>query len=148
MGMFLEDEPEGEAAPDSGGERGEGPYDDGSSEGPGPVPLVVSGGVVREDQEFQKQSKVLHDLGFIEPRHFPYGSGVLFVPKANGKLRLCVDYRPLNAITVADVYPLPRTENIIDSARIATWYTKMDLHAGFHQIKLHPESVERTAFKK
>ena len=70
------------------------------------------------------------------------------MPKANGKLRLCVDYRSLSAITVADVYPLPRIDNIIDSAGKATWYTKMDLHAGFHQIRLYPEHVERTAFKK
>ena len=100
-----------------------------------------------EEQELQKQLKVLQDLGFIEPSTSPYGSGVLFVPKANGKLRLCVDYRPLNAITVADVYPLPRIDEMIDNAGKSTWYTKMDLHAGFHQFRLHPEHVERTTFK-
>ena len=72
---------------------------------------------------------------------------MLFVPKANGKLRLCVDYRPLNAITVADVYPLPRIDEMIDNAGKAKWFTKMDLHSGFHQIRLHPSHIERTAFK-
>ena len=68
-----------------------------------------------EDQELQKQLKVLQDLGFFEPSTSPYGSGGLFVPIANGKLRLCVDYRPLNAITVADVYPLPRIDKMMAS---------------------------------
>ena len=58
----------------------------------------------------------LEKLGFIEPYVSPFGSGVLFVPKPNGKFRLCVDYRPLNAITVADVYPLPRIDEMIDKA--------------------------------
>jgi len=55
-------------------------------------------------------------LGFIEPATSPYGSGVSFVPKSNGKLRLCVDFRPLNAITIADVHRLLRIEEIIDHA--------------------------------
>ena len=58
----------------------------------------------------------LEKLGFVEPSVPPFGSGVLFVPKPNGKFRLCVDYRPLNAITVADVYPLPRIDEMFDKA--------------------------------
>ena len=54
------------------------------------------------------------------------------MPKPNGKFRLCVDYRPLNAITVADVYPLPRIDEMIDKAGGSRWFSKMDLHAGFH----------------
>ena len=71
-----------------------------------------------EDKELQEQLSSLEKLGFIEPSVSPFGSGVLFVPKPNGKFRLCVDYRPLNAITVADVYPLPRIDEMIraDSA--------------------------------
>ena len=69
------------------------------------------------------------------------------MPKPNGKFRLCVDYRPLNAITVADVYPLPRIDEMIDNAGGSRWFSKMDLHAGFHQIRVHEAHVERTAFK-
>ena len=58
--------------------------------------------------ELQKQLKVLSDLGLIEPLTSPYGAGVLFLPKTNGQLRLCVDCIPLNAITVTDVYTLSR----------------------------------------
>ena len=67
-----------------------------------------------EDKELQEQLSSLEKLGFIEPSVSPFGSGVLFVPKPNWKFRLCVDYRPLNAITVADVYPLPRIDEMID----------------------------------
>ena len=66
------------------------------------------------DNELQEQLSSLEKLGFIEPSLSHFGSGVLFVPKPNGKFRLCVDYRPLNAITVADVYPLPRIDEMID----------------------------------
>ena len=69
-----------------------------------------------EDKELQEQLSLLEKVGFIEPSVSPFGSGVLFVPKPNGKFRLCVDYRPLNAITVADVYPLPRIDEMIDKA--------------------------------
>ena len=71
-----------------------------------------------EDKELQEQLSSLEKLGFIEPSVSPFGSGVLFVPKPNGKFRLCVDYRPLNAITVADVYPLPRIDEMIDKAGV------------------------------
>ena len=67
-----------------------------------------------EDKELQEQLSSLEKLGFIEPYVSPFGSGVLFVPKPNWKFRLCVDYRPLNAITVPDVYPLPRIDEMID----------------------------------
>ena len=101
----------------------------------------------RLDKELQEQLSSLEKLGFIEPSVSPFGSGVLFVPKPNGKFRLCVDYRPLNAITVADVYHPPRIDEMIDKAVGSRWFSKMDLHAGFHQIRVHEAHVERTAFK-
>ena len=91
--------------------------------------------------------KNLQDLGFIEPSTSPFGAGVLFVPKANVKLRLCVDYRPLKAITVTDVYPLPRIDEMIDRAWKSKYFSKLDLHSGFHQIRIVPEHRESTAFK-
>ena len=70
----------------------------------------------------------MEKLGFIEPSFSPFGSGVLFVPKPNGKFRLCVDYRPFNEITVADVYNLPRIDEMIDKAGVVVG-SKMDFHA-------------------
>ena len=101
-----------------------------------------------QDKELQKQLKELQEAGFIEPATSEYGSGILFVPKANGKLRMCVDYRPLNAITIIDQYPLPRIEELIDQVgSTAKFFSKLDLHSGFHQIRLLPEDVPKTAFK-
>ena len=67
------------------------------------------------------------------------------MPKPNGKFRLCVDYRPLNAITVADVCHLPSIDEMIDKTLGSRWFSKMELHAGFHQVRVHEAHVERTA---
>ena len=71
----------------------------------------------------------------------------MFVPKASGELRMCVDYRHLNAITVLDQYPLPRIEELIDQVGRSHYFSKLDLHSGFHQIRGHPAHILRTAFK-
>ena len=92
----------------------------------------------QQDEELQKQLKELLEAGLIEPATSEYGSGILFVPKANGKLKMCVDYRPLNAITVVDQYPLPRIEELIDQVVKSCYFSKPDLHSGFHQIILVP----------
>ena len=98
-----------------------------------------------EDKELQEQLSSWKS--FIEPYVSPFGSGVLFVPKPNAKFRLCVDYRPLNAIMVADVYPIPRIDEMIDKAGGSRWFSNMDLHTVFHQIRVHEAHVERTVFK-
>ena len=77
-----------------------------------------------EDKELQEQLSSLEKLGFIEPSVSPFGSGVLFVPKPNVKFRLCVDYKALNAITVADVYPLPRIDEMNDKAGVSRCFLK------------------------
>ena len=60
---------------------------------------------------------------------------------------MCVDYRPLNAITITDQYPLPRIEELIDQVGKAKYFTKLDLHSGFHQIRVYEDHIPRTAFK-
>ena len=85
--------------------------------------------------------------GFIERAKSPYGAGVLFVPKPNGKWRMCVDYRPLNAISIVDDNPLPRIGEMIDQAGMAKYFSKLDLHSGFHQIRVAPEDIPKTAFE-
>ena len=79
----------------------------------------------------QEQLSSLEKLGFIEPSVSPFGLGVMFVPKPNGKFRLCVEYRPLNAITVADVYPLPRIDEMIDKAEEADRFLRCIYMRGF-----------------
>ena len=72
---------------------------------------------------------------------------MLFVKKKDGSMRMCIDYRALNAITVKNKYPLPRVDELFDRLQGAKYFTKIDLRSGYHQIRIHPESVEKTAFR-
>ena len=100
-----------------------------------------------EDVELQKQLADLKAHGYIREVTSPFGSGILFVPKASGKLRMVVDYRPINKLTVVDKYPLPRIDEMLDRVGDACFFSKLDLHSGFHQIRVFPDYVERTAFR-
>jgi hypothetical protein len=68
------------------------------------------------------------------------------VKKKDQSLRMCVDYRPLNAVTVKNKYPLPRIDILFDQLSKAKVFFKIDLRSGYHQIKIHPKDVPKTAF--
>jgi hypothetical protein len=68
------------------------------------------------------------------------------VPKPDGSLRFCVDYRRLNAITVPETYPLPRMDECIDSLGEAVVFTTLDYNSGYWQIPVDPADREKTAF--
>ena len=76
----------------------------------------------------------------------PFGAGVLFVEKHDKTLRLCVDYRRLNAITVKDVYPTQRVDMSIDKLNGSRFLAKTDLRSGFYQIRVAQKDVHKTAF--
>ena len=99
-----------------------------------------------ELDEVKKQLAELTEKGFIQPSQSPYGAPVLFVKKKDGTMRMCVDYRALNKITVKNSYPLPRIEELLDRMQGATCFTKLDLRSGYHQIRMHPEDIQKTAF--
>lgn len=69
------------------------------------------------------------------------------MPKKDGTLRFCIDYRTLNKQTIPDAHPLPRADDLIDQLQGSTIFTKIDLMSGYYQIKIHEEHVERTAFR-
>ena len=85
--------------------------------------------------------------GWIEHSSSPYGAPILFVPKKNGQLRMCVDYRALNKVTVKNRYPLPRIEDLFDKLRHATVFSSLDLAQGYHQIRITDADVPKTAFR-
>lgn len=85
--------------------------------------------------------------GFISPSTSPYGSPVLFAKKKDGSLRLCVDYRALNKITVKNRYPLPRIDELIDRVQGAKYFSKLDLTSGYHQVLINPDDRHKTAFR-
>ncbi|WVZ84516.1 hypothetical protein U9M48_031545 [Paspalum notatum var. saurae] len=87
------------------------------------------------------------DKGFIRPSSSPWGCPALFVEKKDqGGKRLCVDYRPPNAVTVKNKYPLPHIDILFDQLGGATVFSKIDLRSGYHQIKVREEDIPKTAF--
>ncbi|GFV75545.1 retrovirus-related Pol polyprotein from transposon 17.6 [Trichonephila clavipes] len=84
--------------------------------------------------------------GIIEECESPYASPVVLIPKPNGAFRLCIDYRKLNEITVADTYPLPRMDDLLHQAKLTPFMSTLDLRAGYHQVKMHVEDQDKTAF--
>jgi hypothetical protein len=100
----------------------------------------------KELAELKVQLNELMGKGFIRPSSSPWGCPALFVKKKDQSLRLCVDYRPLNAITIKNKYPLPRINILFDQLVGAKVFSKVDLRSGYHQIKIHPEDVPKTAF--
>ena len=96
--------------------------------------------------ELKVQLQDLLDKGFIRPSSSPWGCPALFVKKKDNSLRLCVDYRPLNAVTIKNKYPLPRIDILFDQLAGAKVFSKIDLHSGYHQIKIKPCDIPKTAF--
>jgi hypothetical protein len=97
--------------------------------------------------ELKKQISSLLEKGFIRPSTSPFGASILFATKADGSLRLCIDYRSLNAITVKDATPLPNISELRDRLGKASIFSAMDCRDGFWNIRVHPEDTHKTAFR-
>jgi hypothetical protein len=96
--------------------------------------------------ELKIQLQDLLDKGYIRPSASPWGCPALFMKKKDNSLRLCVDYRPLNAVTIKNKYPLPRIDILFDQLAGAKVFSKIDLHSGYHQIKIRSSDITKTAF--
>ncbi|GBG93019.1 hypothetical protein CBR_g58181 [Chara braunii] len=101
----------------------------------------------RELEELRKQLDELLEKGWIRASSSPFGAPALFVPKKEGELRMCIDYRGLNAITVKNAEPLPRIDDLLDRVQGCKYFTKIDLKSGYHQIEVHPDDRYKTAFR-
>ncbi|GKV25054.1 hypothetical protein SLEP1_g34559 [Rubroshorea leprosula] len=100
-----------------------------------------------ELKELKIQLEELLEKGFIHPSVSPWGAPVLFVKKKDGSMRLCIDYRELNKVTVKNRYPLPRIDDLFDQLKGAQVFSKIDLRSGYHQLKIKPDDVPKTAFR-
>jgi len=101
-----------------------------------------------ELQTLREWLKEMEKTGKIKRSTSPAGSPILFVPKPNGRgLRLCVDYRGLNAVTIPNRYPLPLMQELQDRVQGAQWFTKMDLKNGFNLIRIRKGDEWKTAFR-
>jgi hypothetical protein len=99
-----------------------------------------------ELKELKIQLQGLLDKGYIHPSISPWGCLALFVEKKDKELRLCVDYRPLNAVTIKNKYPLPHIDILFNQLAGAQVFSKIDLYSGYHQIKIRDEDIPKIAF--
>ncbi|WRX07613.1 Reverse transcriptase domain - like 1 [Theobroma cacao] len=100
-----------------------------------------------ELKELKLQLQELVDKGFIRPSTSPWGAPILFVKKKDSTLRLYIDYRQLNRMTIKNKYPLPRIDDLFDQLQGATVFSKVDLRSGYHQLRIKEQDVPKTAFR-
>jgi hypothetical protein len=100
----------------------------------------------KELVELKTQLQELLDKGFFQPSSLPWGCPAIFVKKKDKTLRMFVDYRPLNEVTIKNKYPLPRIDLLFDQLARAKVFSKIDLRSGYHQIKICPKDISKTAF--
>lgn len=101
----------------------------------------------KETEDMERQVTELLEMGFIKPSSSPYGAPVIFVTKKDGTLRMCVDYRALNKVTVKNKYPMPRIDDLLDKLQGAKVFSSLDLQSGYHQIRIDEEDEYKTAFR-
>jgi hypothetical protein len=96
--------------------------------------------------ELKTHLQDLLEKGFIRPSSSPWGCPTIFVKKKDQTLRICVDYKPLNEVTIKNKYPLPRIDILFDQLTGARVFSKIDLKSGYHQIRIRPKDIPKTAF--
>ena len=85
-----------------------------------------------ELKELKEQLQELQEKGYIRPSSSPWGLPVLFVRKKDGSLKMCIDYRSLNKVTIKNKYPLPRIDDLFDQLQGAKYFSKIDLRSGYY----------------
>ncbi|KAJ9541912.1 hypothetical protein OSB04_028418 [Centaurea solstitialis] len=100
-----------------------------------------------EMKELFDQLQELLGKEFIRPSSSPWGAPILFVKKKDGSQRMCIDYRELNKRTVKNRYPFPQIDDLFGQLQGASWFSKIDLRSGYHQMRVREADIEKTAFR-
>ncbi|MCO5556360.1 hypothetical protein L7F22_009908 [Adiantum nelumboides] len=140
--VFIDDIP-GELPPKQGADYHTIELIPGSSP-PNKPPYRVS---QAQQEEIMRQVNELVEKGMVRPSSSPFCSPVLLVQKKDDTYRMCVDYRALNRITIKNRFPVPRVEDLFDKLQSSTYFSRIDLKSGYHQIRIVAEDIVKTAFR-
>ena len=115
--------------------------------GTSPISMTPHRMALFELQELKVQLQELLDKGFIRPSTSPWGAPVLFAKKKNNTLRLCIDYRQLNRVTIKNRYLLPNIDDLFDQLKGERVYSKIDLRTSAHQLRVRETDIPKTTFR-
>ena len=100
-----------------------------------------------ELKELKQQLQEVLDKKFIHLSYSPWEALVLFVKNKDGSIRMCIDYREVNKVTIKNKYPLPRIDGLFDQLRGVTVFSKIDLRSGYYQLKMCESDIQKTTFR-